>query len=96
MKMWQDLIDQKDKWIGGKLVEHGDSMDRALMKEGTFPMETEIVDFKLTDEWFGVVGKDFECGGHRSVVGLTGIKVENGLAISGYGGHRFDIIKKGE
>lgn len=91
--MWQELVDQKDKWIGGKLIEHGDPMDRAMMKEGTFPMETTIVDFNLTDEWFGVVGEDFECGGSRECVGISGTRVENGLALYGYGGHRFDIVK---
>lgn len=96
--MWQDLVDQKDKWIGGKLIDHGDSMDRRLLAIGIsqhtkFPAETTIVDFNLTDEWFSVVGEDFECGGSRECVGIGSDKVENGLALCGYGGHRFDIVK---
>jgi len=91
--MWQDLIDQKEQWIGGKLIDHGDAMDKALMGDQYEPMETEIVDFELTEQWFGVKGKEFDCGGSRAVVGICGEHVENGLAIHGYGGHRWDIVK---
>lgn len=93
--MWQGIVDQKDKWIGGRLIDHGDPIDRVLFaKDGDFtPLETTIVDIKLTDEWFGVVGKDFECGGSREFVGLTNVRVENGLAFIGYGGHRWDIVQ---
>lgn len=93
--MWRNLVDQKDKWIGGKLIDHGDKMDRAMLKPEALDAETVIVDFKLTNDWFGVVGVDFECGGSRECVGIVSEKVENGLALCGYGGHRFDIVKPG-
>jgi len=91
--MWQDIVDQVDKWIGGKLIDHGDSMDRLLLKEGLLPAETIITGFSLTEEFFTVNGETFDCGGSRDIVGICGEHVENGLALRGYGGHRFDIVK---
>lgn len=93
--MWQDIVDQKERWIGGKLIDYGDHMDRVIFaKNGKFtPMETTITGFNLTEKWFGVVGEDFECGGLRDIVGLVNVKVQNGLAFVGYGGHRWDIVQ---
>lgn len=91
--MWQDLIDQKDKWIGGKIIDYGDSMDKLLMGDKYKPMETEIVDFDLTDETIEFIGVDFPVKYNREYIGLSSIRVEGGLAFSGYGGHRIDIVK---
>lgn len=91
--MWADLVKQHAKWVGGTLIDHGDSMDRAILKEGILPAVTIIKGFKLTTDYFEVIGEDFSCGGSRDTLGITGTHVENGLAISGYGGHRFDIVK---
>ncbi len=90
--MWQDIIDQKEKWIGGKLVDEGDFMDRADPKTPGLPMETEIVGFELTDEYFEVKGRDFNCGGTRDILGISPEHVDNGLVLRGYGGHIFSII----
>jgi len=92
-KMWQELINLKDKWIGGKLIDYGDPIDKALMGDKYKPMETEIVDLKLTDETIEFIGKDFPVIYNRKYIGLVAIHVENGLAFSGYGGHRIDIVK---
>ena len=91
--MWQDLIDQKDKWIGGQLIDHGDSMDRSLLKPELLPAITTITGMELTDDSFRILGEEFNCGGSRQYIGLTSEPVENGLAFSGYGGHRWDIVK---
>ncbi len=91
--MWAELIKQHTKWVGGTLIDHGDSMDMALLKEGMLPAVTTIQGFKLTADYFEVIGEEFNCGGARSCLGLAGVGVENGLALSGYGGQRFDIVK---
>lgn len=96
--MWQELVDQKDKWIGGTLKEFGDSTDRRIMKPELIGIETIIVDFVLTDDRFEVVGEDFSCCGARDYLGITGqprfpVNGE-GLAISGYGGWEFHITRK--
>lgn len=88
--MWQDLIDQKEQWICGKLIDFGDSMDR---KMGCEPSETIIVGFILSEKYIDITGEDFSCGGDRQYIGLTGDEVKNGLAFAGYGGHIFHIIK---
>jgi len=91
--MWQELIDQKAKWIGGKLIDYGDSIDRIILREDEFPLETKILGFELNENWFGVIGKDFKCGGSRKHVCITDDHVENGLAIVGYEVHRFNIVR---
>jgi len=54
-EMFQDLVDQQEKWVGGRLVSYHSFPDR--------PLATKISGFKLTDSWFEVQGKDFNCGG---------------------------------
>lgn len=98
--MWDDLVKQKEKWIGGKLMDYGDSMDRRLFKEGTFPSETTIVDIELTDEQISIKGEGFSSGGSRKYIGIVGSSQfgypKNGLVFNGYGGHEFHIIKPNE
>jgi hypothetical protein len=93
--MWQQLVDQKEQWIGGKLIEYGDSMDRNLLK--LKPIETELLDITLDEERIMFIGKDFQCGGSREYMGISGSPQfsvpANGLAIEGYGGHEFHITK---
>lgn len=90
--MWQQLIDKKAEWIGGTLTDFGDSMDRQMF--GGDPHKTEITDFELTDKWFGVKGKEFDCGGSREFVGITGEKRDGiDLLFSGYGAHEWGITK---
>jgi hypothetical protein len=92
--MWQQLVDQKDEWIGGRLIDYGDEIDRALFD---YPLETVIVDIELTERTFHVIGEEFTCGGGRQYVGIMArpeFEVpENGLAITGYGGHEWHIVK---
>jgi len=98
--MWQELVDKKDQWVGGKLKDFGDTIDRALVKPELIGMETTIVDFRLTDKWFEVIGEDFNCGGSRDHIGITGspkFPIEgSGLAIAGYAGHEFHITMNRE
>lgn len=94
--MWQELVAQKDKWVGGRLIDYGDSMDRRMFAS-ELPAETKIVDMKLTNEYFEVNGEKFSCGGARSILGITAHSQfevpEGGLAFSGYGGHEWHIVK---
>jgi len=89
--MWQDLVDKEEKYIGGKLIEYPDSIGKAL---GYKIEETTITGFSLTDEWFEVKGKDFNCGGSREHLGVMNNQKEKGLVISGFGGQLFQIIEK--
>ncbi len=89
--MWQDLVEQKEKWIGGKIINHGDFGDAFF--DRPMPQETEIADFKLTDETIEFIGVDWPIKYNREYIGISPIRVENGLAFSGYGGHRIDIVK---
>jgi len=102
--MWAELVQQKDKWIGGQLIDYGDEMDRRLnvnrMKDGTYPMKTAITDMVLTDEVFEVIGKDFSCMGNRQYLGIEPNPEfelpKDGIAFSGYGGHEWHIVKPTE
>lgn len=89
--MWQDLIDKKAEWIGGKIIDYGDFGDAFFGRPK--PTETEIVDIKLTDETIEFIGKDWPLKYNRKYIGISPIHVEDGLALSGYGGHRIDIVK---
>ena len=95
--MWQRLVDKKDEWIGGTLVDCGDDMDRAwgLSAPNGTGERTLIVDFKLTDDEFNVIGEEFTCGGGRQHVGLSPYETpgdENTLTFRGYGNHQFYLI----
>jgi len=92
--MWQHIKDHEGEWVGGTLRDYGDSMDRAIM--GGAPMETTITGIELDDHWFGVKGKDFSCGGARSVLGIGAPSFpmdDNSLCMIGYGGHEWHIAK---
>lgn len=89
--MWKELVDQEKEWIGGVLIDYGDSIDRNL---GATPQQTTIIGFKLTDDWFEVKEEKFCCGGNRRFLGLSPNQNGNGITISGYGDHEFKIIKK--
>lgn len=89
--MWKDLMDQENKYIGGKLIEFPDRINSAM---GYKKEETTIIGFSLTDEWFEVKGKDFNCGGSREYLGITNNQKEKGLVLTGYGGFAFQIIEK--
>lgn len=88
------IMDEKDRWIGGKLVDYGAPMDKAILEEGTYPIQTEIVDLTLTDRWFGVIGREFDCGGLPSTLRTTFNEPKNRLVIVGYQDHRYDIEQK--
>lgn len=89
--MWKDLIDQENKYIGGKLIEYPDRIDKVM---GFEIEETTITGFLLTDEWFEVKGKDFSCGGSRETLGISNNQKGKGLLITGFGGFEFQIIEK--
>ena len=95
--MWQSLIDQKERWIGGRLICYGDSTDRVVFKD-RIPIETEIIDLTLNDESFYVLGKEFRCGGSRKYVGLATQPLfpvpEGGLAFQSYDSHEFHIVPR--
>lgn len=97
--MWQQLVDRQTEWVGGTLVDFGDSQDRAIFPD-ELPARTRIVEFELTPTQFNVRGENFSCGGGREYLGIVGtprFPIDgNGLAIEGYGGHEFHILKPKE
>lgn len=66
--MYQQFVDQKDKWIGGTLVELSDGI--------TDEAETEIEDVRIDRnenyDAFEVVGKDFSCSFNTMYGGVGG------------------------
>jgi len=70
--LWQQFWDQREKWIGGKLVDTEFS-----------PKETEIVDIIFEENGedsakFGFKGKDFDCWFDVMHGGVGGGPVEDG------------------
>ena len=90
--MWQGIIDKKERFIGRKLIDKGDSFERLM---GSKAMETPIVDISLKPNgedsaFFTVHGIDFNCGFDVQVGGIVAGD-EGYLTFSGYGGHVFMI-----
>lgn len=98
--LWQQFVDRKSEWIGGRLIDSGDPMDRALGLHDDGDPGTEIVDITLEPNgedsaFFRVVGKDFTCGFDVQSGGIFAgdSKIEGALQFSGYGGHSWCITK---
>lgn len=98
--MWQQFIDKKEEWIGGKLIDRGDIFDVMHgMADPDDPAVTVIKDIRLKPNgkdgaFFQVEGEDFTCGGSVEYLGISGgIEVENGICLAGYGGHKWIIQK---
>lgn len=93
--LWQQFVQNAEKWIGGTLQDDGDSMDRRMGAERS---GTEIVEVQLRPNgddsaFFAVIGKDFECGFDVKYGGVT--SGETGwITFSGYGGHSWRIREK--
>ena len=95
--MWQDLIDKKADWIGGWLIEE-DCDSPALA-------ETELVDIRwadpaevggLPEDYIEFVGKDFTCGGRRSILGIPPHgHPQDGIRFASPYGMSFMLVKKG-
>ena len=95
--MWSQLIEQKVKWIGGKLLDEGDSIDKMM---GYKPKITLITNISLKPNgedsaFFSIVGEDFTCGFDCKYGGISGDQVSGWLTFSGYGHHVFKIKEKG-
>lgn len=94
--LWQQFVDRQNEWLGGKLVDDGDAMDRRMF--GDDPNETEITGIELKPNgkesaMFYVCGKDFDCGFDVGCGGIGEQKDDNSLQFHGYGGHTFRIYK---
>ena len=93
--LWSQFVRRKAEWIGMRLQDFGDSMDRQLGVAGDKPAETIITDIKLEkngDEsaMFCVNGKDFGCGFDVGHGGVTGGE-KGWITFAGYGGHTWRI-----
>lgn len=91
--LWSQFIEKKDRWIGGKLSDCGDSMDKNM---GAGKQETEITDVTLKPNgkesaYFTIVGKDFSCGFDVRIGGISGKPGTRGVTFSGYADHEFWI-----
>src|SRR5437870_2251459 len=94
--LWSQFVEKKEQWIGGKLRDSGDSMDRAV---GLGTLETEIIDVTLKPNgddsaFFSVHGKDFTCGFDVQYGGISGSQRKGWLEFHGYGGHTWWIQEK--
>ncbi len=99
--LWSQFVDQKAEWIGGKLEDMGDSVDRAfgMLKDVSIgDVFTEIVDVRLRPNgkdsaMFEVVGERFTCGFDVKFGGVAAGE-DGWITFSGYGGHIWRIKKK--
>jgi hypothetical protein len=96
--LWSQFIEQKQKWIGGTLVETGDKMLSRLI--GTKPMQTRIIDIVLRENgtdsaWFEIVGKDFSCGSDVHHLSIPSDQDGNPWLTFECCGNRFKIATKG-
>ena len=94
--LWSQFEDRKEEWIGGILEDFGDNFDRRLGLKGLPTTEIVNIELKPNGEksaWFGVEGKDFDCGFDVQVGGI--IKGdEDWITFQGYGGHIWRIKQK--
>lgn len=93
--LWSQFVENKDEWIGGMLVDEGDSFDHNFGL--TDQIGTKIEDITLTPNGsdsaaFNVVGEGFSCGFDVRYGGITAGK-EGWMTFSGYGGHIWRIQK---
>ena len=95
--LWSQFVERKDEWIGGKLVDSGDSHDR-MFSGNESPASTKITDIQLIPNgkesaYFQVVGEDFGCGFDVGLGGVVGGE-DGWITFSGYGGHRWQICQR--
>lgn len=53
LKVIESIVENKDAWIGGKLIQGTSYFGEA---------ETRIKDLQLESKFFHVIGEDFSCG----------------------------------
>ena len=87
--LWQQFLDQREEWIGGKLV------DTELS-----PMKTVITDVIFEENGgdsakFGFKGEDFECWFDVKIGGVGGgpCPDKNGICFSNQYGGSFYVVK---
>lgn len=60
------MVDQKGKWIGGKLTEYADTVEISLGCDSIISTEITDIVFKPNGNqghmWFEIIGKEFSCG----------------------------------
>jgi len=98
-RIFTGLVEEKEKYIGGKMLDFGDSMDRIMISrgiiDGPVPLEATITDISIKDNFFSVDGEPFRCGCDMNHLHVTrqpefGLK-PGGIAFSGYQGHEWHI-----
>jgi len=96
--IWQQLVEAQQGWLGGDIEDLGDSMDRQLAEEGTFPIQGKIagMEYRKNGEnsmYFEVSAEEgWGCGGDTQFLGIAGGE-KGWLTLSGYGGHTWRIKK---
>ncbi len=92
--IWEQLVDRKSEFIGKRLQDFGDSMDRSMGLAGEGGETTIIEDLQYQQEasynCFEVVGKDFTCSFNTKYGGVGGGE-PGWLTFYGYGGHKWRI-----
>ena len=96
--MWGEFVDNKEKYIGGLLVDSGDHTDPVEMALcGEDDAVTKIIDITLEPNGkksaaFMVVGEDFDCGFDVGC-GSIGVDEDGHIEFHGYGGHTWQIFE---
>lgn len=90
----KDILDNKDRWIGGVLVSYG------KINETFPPAVTRINLIQLEDDrYFAVIGDDFGCNGDIAILGPAmparfPASAPGEVALMGAHGHEWHLIPK--
>ena len=91
--MWAEFVERKADWIGGTLVDTGNTFGHTGL-----PIRTPIVDMSFKKGFFAIHGERFSCGGDRTVLGIAPRRAvgqvdapDDSIFFIGYGGHRWWI-----
>ena len=92
--LWEQFVHGKAKYIGKKLQDFGDALDRFALGAPELA-ETKIIDITLTPNGtdsavFSVEGEEFGCSFDVQHGGVTGGE-KGWLTFAGYGGHAWRI-----
>ena len=96
--MWSQFVEGKARFIGGRLIDHGDDFPGSDFPESNGIGKTVITDVTLTangedSAYLTFHGENFGCSGDVKHLGISGEQSE-GITFRGYGGHRFEVIAK--
>ena len=97
--MWSEIVASR-AFVGGWLVDYGDSQDRRMVPGYPFVTRIRALELSKNREWFEVNGEDFTCGGSTKYLDVTGSPEfgcpKGGLPLRNpFMGHEFHILPPG-